>query len=181
MSTVKRYATGVALLAGMLSFGMALDFTTAAEPIGTAKARGDYSNNFWGSAGGRSVRHARDYSRGYREYARQAPTIAPPLAQHEVAGVAHNVTAAQKQYAEMKKTTTDPAAVKSLDSIQKHLTAAAVAHGKLHDMCHMEKVDGQASMKCCDDVDAELDKALDEHDKLMKHLGTATSAAPAAK
>lgn len=181
MKTSRRYATGVALLAALLSIGMALDFTTAAEPIGTAKARGDYSNKFWGSSGGRSVRHARDYSRGYREYARQTPTIAPPLAQHEAAGVAHNITAAQKQYAEMKKTTTDPEAVKSIDAIQKHLTAAATAHGKLHELCHKEAIDGDSSMKCCDDIDAQLDKALAEHDKLMKHLGVEASAAPAAK
>lgn len=181
MNATTRYATGAALLAGLLSVGLALDFTTAAEPVGTAKARGDYSNKFWGSSGGRSVRHARDYSQGYREYARQTPTIAPPLAQHEAAGVAHNITAAQKQYAEMKKTTTDPQAVKSIDAIQKHLTAAAAAHGKMHELCHKETIDGAASMKCCDDVDAELDKALVEHDKLMKHMGVDASAAPAAK
>ena len=102
MTTLKRYGSGIALLAGALSLGAALQFTTAAAPIGTAKARGDYSNKFWGSAGGRSVRHARDYSRGYREYARHARTIAPPLAQHEAASVAHNITAAQKQFTEMK-------------------------------------------------------------------------------
>jgi hypothetical protein len=160
---------------------MAMDFATAAEPIGTAKARGDYSSKFWGSSGGRSVRHAREYSGGYREYARQTPTIAPPLAQQEAAGVVHNITAAQKQYAEMKKTTSDPQAVKSIDAIQKHLTAAATAHGKLHELCHKDAVDGDSSMKCCDDIDAQLDKALAEHDKLMKHLGVEAAAAPAAK
>jgi len=179
MTTLKRYGSGIALLAGALSLGAALQFTTAAEPIGTAKARGDYSNKFWGSAGGRSVRHARDYSRGYREYARQAPTIAPPLAQHEAAGVAHNITAAQKQYAEMKRVTTAPEAVKSIDAIQKHLTAAAAAHQKMHDMCHQDAIDGAAAMKCCDEVDAELKKALDEHEKMMQHLEP--TAPPAAK
>jgi len=181
MNTLHRTVIGLALLAGLLSVGLAMDFTNAAEPIGTAKARGDYSNKFWGSAGGRSVRHARDYSRGYREYARQAPTIAPSLAQHEAAGVSHNITAAQKQYAEMKKTTTDPQAVKSLDTIQKHLTAAATAHQKMHDMCHKETIDGEATMKCCDDIEAELAKALAEHDTLIKHLGAEPPASPATK
>lgn len=181
MRTAHRYATGVALVAGLLTSGIAFELVTAAPPIGTAKARGDYSSTFWGNAGGRSVRHARDYSGGYRTYARQSAMVTPQLAQHEAAGVGHNITAAQKQYAEIKKATTDTEAAKSLDAIQKHLTAAAAAHAKMHEMCQKENIDGEATMKCCDDVDAELKKALDEHDKLMKRLEPAAAAVPAAK
>lgn len=179
MTTTRRFIMGAGLLATLLTFSAALDLGFAAEPIGTAKARGDYSNKFWGSAGGRSIRHARDYSSGYRAYARNSATIAPPLAQHESAGVGHNIAAAQKQFTEMKKTATAPDAVKSIDAIQKHLTAAAAAHSKMHEMCHKDTVDAAAATKCCDDVDGELQKASDEHEKLMKHLESAE--APTAK
>ena len=178
MNAAQRLAVGAGLLASLLTFGATLNLVTAAEPIGTAKARGDYSNKFWGSAGGRSIRHARDYSSGYRDYARHSSAIAPALAQHEAAGVGQNIVAAQKQFTEMKKTTTAPEAVKSIDAIQKHLTAAAAAHAKMHEMCHQDSVDAAAATKCCDDVDAELKKAGDEHEKLMKHLESA-DASPA--
>lgn len=174
MNAAQRLAVGAGLLASLLTFSAALN----AEPIGTAKARGDYSNKFWGSAGGRSIRHARDYSSGYRDYARHSSAIAPSLARHEAAGVGQNIVAAQKQFTEMKKTTTASEAVKSIDAIQKHLTAAAAAHTKMHEMCHQDSVDAAAATKCCDDVDAELKKAGDEHEKLMKHLKSA-DASPA--
>lgn len=151
---------------------------SAAPPIGTAKARGDYSSNFWGSSGGRSVRHARDYSRGYQTYARQAPTITPQLAQHEAAGVGHNITQAKKQFAEVRKTTTDKETLASLDLIDKQLVEATKAHAKMHEMCQMETVDADGTMKCCQEVDAALAKAIAEHDKLMQRLEGEPAATP---
>lgn len=171
----------VALVASSLLATLAVDVAIAAPPIGTAKARGDYSNKFWGSAGGRSVSHARDYSRGYRDYTRQAPTVAPVLAQHEVAGVGQNITAAQKQFAEVRKTTTDKKALTSLDAIDKQLVVAAKAHAKMHEMCKMEKIDADGTMKCCDDVDAALNKVMAEHKEMMKHLERESTASPASK
>jgi hypothetical protein len=169
------------LIASSLLATLAVDVSSAAPPIGTAKARGDYSNKFWGSAGGRSVSHARDYSRGYQNYARQAPTVAPPLAQHEAAGVGQNITAAQKQFAEVRKTTTDKQALTSLDAIDKQLAVAAKAHAKMHEMCHMEEIDAEGTMKCCQDVDAALEKVMAEHKELMKHLEGEPAASPASK
>lgn len=158
---------------------VAISAASAAPPIGTAKARGDYSSTFWGSSGGRSIRHARDYSRGYRTYARQAPTIAPQIAQHEAAGVGHNITQAKQQFAEVRKATTDKETLASLDAIDKQLAAAAKAHAQMHEMCHMETVDADGTMKCCQEVDAALAKAIAEHDKLMQRLeGEPAAAAP---
>jgi hypothetical protein len=145
---------------------------TAAPAVGTAKARGDYSPGaYWGQSAGRSIRHARDYSRGYQSYARQAPAITPQIAQQEAAGVGQNIAAAQTQFAEMRKTTTDAAALESLTLIDQQLVAAAKAHKLMHEMCKMETIDGAATMQCCKDVDAALAKALAEHEKVMKQLG----------
>lgn len=174
-------AACLTLVASALLATLTVDVSSAAPPIGTAKARGDYSNKFWGSAGGRSVRHARDYSRGYQNYARQAPTVAPALAQHEAAGVGQNIASAQKQFTEVRKTTTDKQALTSLDVIDKQLAVAAKAHAKMHEMCHMEEIDAEGTMKCCQEVDAALEKVMAEHKALMKHLEGEPAASTASK
>ncbi len=144
-----------------------------------SKARGD-TTSFWGSSGGRSVRHARDYSRGYQSYARHAPTITPQVARHEAAGVGQNIASAQMQFGEMRKTTTDAASLASLAVIDQQLVAAAKAHKLMHEMCKMETIDGAATMQCCKDVDAALAKALAEHKKMMKPFEVEEPATPVA-
>lgn len=162
----------------LLMIAMVAAATASAAPsAGTAKARGDYSAGaFWGSSGGRSLQHASDYSRGFQMYARRAPTITPQLAQQEAEGVGQNIAAAQVQFSEMRKATTDATALASLAVIDQQLEAAADAHAKMHEMCKMETIDGVATMKCCNDVDAALAKALAEHEKMMKQMEGAAAA-----
>ena len=161
---------------GLASVGLVLvavgsgSFVTAAPAVGTAKARGDYSTPFWGQSGGRSIRHARDYSRGYRTYARRAPTVAPMIAKQEAQGIGQNIALAKTQFGELRKATTDKDTLASLDVIEKHLAEATKAHAKMHEMCNMETIDAAGTMKCCEDVDAALAKALAEHEKMMKKL-----------
>ncbi len=162
---------GITSVAVLLLSVLAANHTTAAPAVGTAKARGDYSTPFWGNSAGRSVRHARDYSSGYRGYARSAPAINSKMAQHEADGIGHNITAAKTQYGELRKVTTDKESLASLDAIEKHLADAAKAHAEMDKMCKMEMVDGVATMKCCEDIDAALEKALAEHEKMMAKLG----------
>jgi hypothetical protein len=158
-------------LASMTLLALAVasvDLVPAAPPIGTAKARGDY--NWSNSSGGRSMRHARDYSRGYRTYARQTQQIMPQYARQEEAGVGQNIATAQMHFKEVRKTCTDKEALASLTVIDKQLVEAANAHLKMHEMCKMEIMDGVATMQCCKGIDAALDKAIAEHEKLTKRL-----------
>jgi hypothetical protein len=162
---------GIASVAILLLSVLAANHLTAAPPV-NRKAAGDYSTPFWGNSAGRSIRHARDYSGGYRRYARQAPSVNQRIAQHEADGVGHNINAAKTQYAELRKATTDKETLASLDAIEKHLAEAVKAHAQMDEMCKMEMVDGAGTMKCCDDIDAALEKALEEHEKLMAKIGT---------
>jgi hypothetical protein len=163
-------------MALMLFSMLAIDVATAAPAVGTAKARGDYSNKFFqAQSAGRSVRHARDYSQGYRSYGRQVPNVMPQYARQEEAGVGQNITTAQKQYTEMRRATTDTQVLASLDTIDKHLAEAVKAHKLMHEMCTMETIDGVSTMKCCDDIDAALEKAIAEHEKMMKRLASETA------
>jgi hypothetical protein len=64
----------------------------------------------------------------------------------------------------------DKETLTALDSIDKHLAAASKSHHEMHDTCLKANVEGGASMKCCQEIDDHLAKAISEHDKLMKHL-----------
>jgi hypothetical protein len=161
------------IVAGILLATSVAVPTDAAPPV-NRKAAGDYSTPFWGNSAGRSIRHARDYASGYRQYARQAPSIEKRMAQHEADGLGHNIKAAQSQYSEIRKTTTDKETLAALDLIEKHLTDAVKAHAQMDEMCKMDMVDGEGTMKCCEDADAALDKAMAEHEKLMKKLAPTT-------
>jgi hypothetical protein len=161
---------GITSIAILLLSVLAANHTTAAPPV-NRKAAGDYSTPYWGNSAGRSIRHARDYSSGFRGYARQAPSVNQRIAQQEADGVGHNIQAAKTQYAEVRKVTTDKETLASLDAIEKNLADAAKAHAEMDEMCKMEMVDGAGTMKCCEDIDAALEKALAEHEKLMKKLG----------
>ena len=158
-------------MALMMFSMLAMETVTAAPAVGTAKARGDYSNKiFQAQSAGRSVRHARDYSQGYRSYAHQVPNVMPQCARQEAAGVGHNIMAAQKQFAEVRKESTDKETLASLTLIDQQLVAASKAHEQMHEMCKMETIDGMSTMKCCADIDAALEKAIAEHEKMMKRI-----------
>lgn len=162
---------------------VAINATTAAVNNTTPSGgfRPMNSSSFWGNSGGRSLRHARDYSQGFQAYAHGAQTIAPQLAQQEEVGVGQNIAAAQKQFGEVRKATTDKAALASLDVIDQQLAAAVKAHAKMHEMCQMQTIDGTGTMKCCADVDAALAKAIAAHEALMKQIGEAPATPVAGK
>ena len=50
------------------------------------------------------------------------------------------------------------------------LTTRAKAHTTMCEVCLRENVVPSASMKCCQDLEVPLNKAIAEHDKLMKRL-----------
>lgn len=161
----------IALVAFSISSFVTVDMAVAEAPArGTAKARGDYSTNYWGQSAGRSVQHARDYSRGYQSYASQVPNVMPEIARQEATGVGQNITSAQKQFRELRKATTDKETLKSLDLIDKQLVEAVKAHELMSEMCKMQTIDGVATMKCCEDIETALAKAFEEHQKMMKRL-----------
>lgn len=151
--------------------------TSALAAPYNAKAAGDYSRStYWGDSAGRSLRHASDYSQGFRNYARQADRIDPTLLRQEADGVGQNIVTAQKQFATLRKATIDQDSLTSLAAIEVHLAAAAKAHATMQATCDMRTIDGKSTMKCCDDVDAALAKATAEHVKLMKLIQARTPA-----
>jgi hypothetical protein len=136
-----------------------------------AKARGDFSP-FWSSQrASRSMRHARDYSEGLYRYSRESKAISPQVAKAEAEELGRQITNAQQHVGAVRaEIGDDKKAAAAVDSIQKHLDSAAASHAKLHAECCKDMVDGQVCGDCCSDVTKELEKAMAEHDALVRQL-----------
>jgi hypothetical protein len=138
----------------------------------SSKMRGDYGN----SSASRSMSSARGYTQDYRQYATRAPNVDPEVARDAADSIGSYITKAQKHFAWMRVQADkagDKVTLTSLDEIDKNLADAAKAHHEMHDTCMKDTVDKSGSMKCCQQVDDSLAKAIAEHDKLMKKLGLA--------
>jgi hypothetical protein len=138
-----------------------------------AKIRGEYT--FHGSAAGSAMRGARDTSSYYRQYAQSAPEkkVETTTAREAADTIGTYIAKAQKHMAWMRKQAqagNDKETLTSLDSIDKHLAAAAKSHAEMHETCLKDNVDAAASMECCKTIDDHLAKAIAEHDKLMKKV-----------
>jgi len=135
--------------------------------------RGEY--NFYGRSAGTSMRAARDYSFHYRDYAEAAPAekVNPEIAREATDTIGAYITKARRHFAWMRTRAQegkDQETITALDSIDKHLAAAAKSHQEMHETCLKADVDGAGSMKCCQQIDDDLAAAIKEHDVLMKRL-----------
>ena len=158
-------------LAVALLLGAGLPSHAFAQRDAGAKARGDFSP-FWSSQrASRSMRHARDYSEGLYRYSRESKTVKPEVAKSEAEELGRQIANAQKHVGDVRtQIGDDKKAAAAVDSIQKHLDSAAASHAKLHAECCKDVVDGQVCSECCSDVTKELEKAMAEHDALMRQL-----------
>ncbi len=145
------------------------------------KVRGEQS--FYGNSAGSAMRSARDYSNYYSEYAQSAPAqqANPEVARESADTIGAYITKAQRHFSYMRtqaQASNDKETLVELDAIDKNLSAAAKSHHEMHDTCLKANVDASGSMKCCQQIDASLDAAIAEHDKLMKRLAGSKPAAP---
>lgn len=148
----------------------------AAQHDATWKALGQKGQSHRGFS--RRVTHAADYARDLRAYV--APTYKPtPAAMKEVVSeLGHNLEAAKKHLAEMKKDAGDDKETQAaIAKIETHLTTAFAHHKEAHACC-VEDFDAAKAMKCCDDLSSELDKVVAEHNALMKTLAAKKPAPP---
>lgn len=159
----------------ILSFALAVAMATAAiaqQKDAGWKIRGEYG---WsGSSAGRSMQGAYDYNQDFRQYAHSVTKPSPEVAKEATDAIGQYIAKAQKHLAYMRKRAAgDAATLASLDVIDKNLADAAKAHVTMCEVCLKENVMPSASMKCCENLEIPLSKAIAEHDKLMKHLGDA--------
>ena len=145
--------------------------TALAQRDAGSKIRGEY--NFYGNSGGSAMRSAREHSGYYRQYAQSAQPVNPEVAREAADTIGTYITKAQRHFAWMRtqaQANNDKETLTSLDEIDKNLAAAAKSHHEMHDTCLKANVEAAGSMKCCQEIDDHLAKAIADHDKLMKKL-----------
>ena len=168
-----RYPMNRALLTPVVMFAFlalitAYGFAQARDA--GAKMRGEFGGTNRSAA--RSMRHAYDYSRDYRVYSEDVRKVDPQTALMHSEGIGRNLNQAKKDFAQIRKAPElDKQTLSDLAQIEKHLKAATATHAKLHEACMKAEVDAGVSMECCDDINAELSKAIELHEKVMKRLG----------
>jgi hypothetical protein len=139
-----------------------------------SKIRGDYMPGDTVRSSYRSIQHARDYAYDYRAYVQEQrqnkQPISAAVAKEHAEGIGHNIALTQKHLAEMRKHAAgDKETLAAIDSIDTHLKNASKHQAEMLEGCKGE-VAADGTMKCCGDVAEDLDKAVAEHDKLMKKL-----------
>ena len=170
MKLVTRFflALAVAVLAAHTS-------TANAQAIRDAGSKIRGSSGYSHRGGYRSLWHARDYAGDYRSYSsdarRENRRVAPEEAQEHAEGLGHNIKKAQKHFADARKHAgTDKETIAALEKIDALLAAALKSHAEMAEMCKHEEIDAAGTMKCCTDAEAALEKAIAEHEKLIKRL-----------
>ena len=159
----------MALVVGMLVADASPVF---AQRDSGAKARGEFGTGFWSNQrASRNIQHARDYSRSFYQYSRDAHPVQPSVAKSEATELGRNIEAAKKELATVgKEYATDKEVLARLAVIEEHLAKSAAEHKTLHACCQKDAVDEAVSMECCNNITKELEKALAEHDALMRSL-----------
>lgn len=137
-----------------------------------AKARGEHSVPFWSSRySSRRISHARDYARDFHGYVLANPKPDPAIVKEATGEIGRNLEEARKHLASMKKVyAADQATVAGIESIDKQLSAAFTKHVALCECCEKQSFDAMKTLECCEDLVAELDKILSEHEALMRKV-----------
>lgn len=119
----------------------------------------------------RSMQHAYDYSRDVQAYAPVVTRTQPQILKSEAEQIGRNIQAAQEQVVVARKQAADNEdAQKAYDSVEKHLATAAKSHEELHAECHKDSADAAKCAECCDRIAQALEKAMTEHEAIMKKL-----------
>jgi len=176
---------GMILVAGLVAIA-ATNSAVYGQLDAGAKARGDYG--YTGArhsvqAAGTRIGHAREYTRQVYDYSRNCPpgSIQAPVVKMESEQIGSTIQTARKNLDSVKSVANkakDEDIVKRIDTIDKHLAAAAEHHKMLHMECCKDEVGNEAAGNCCNDLMVELDKALAEHAALLRQLKPASPIKP---
>lgn len=159
---------GAVLLAGVMS----QDAYAQKRQTTTAERRLRSGTGLWeNDSASRRMRHARDYANGLFDYSRRARTVVPSYATNEAAEIDRNVQQARKSLESvLKANSEDKKVLATLDSIEKHLAATLKHHEEFCAECAKAEGDSAQMMSCCNEMLTELDKAIAEHQALMRGI-----------
>jgi hypothetical protein len=162
----------------------ALTVPAVAQRDAGAKARGDYF--FYGHSSHSHLHGASQHTGHYGRYLESTQTVSPHVSSMTHTAIDHHINQTQAHLDALQQgleADNNQAALKGVATVNKHLGDAREHHDTLQKLSETKPVDAAASKKVVAKLQASLDTALGELEKLLEslHLGkpparTATSA-----
>lgn len=154
-----------------LALLMAIGSPVFAQRDATAKAMGIFGGSPSMSSTSRNLHTARGYAHGVYAYPAPLMQSQPSMPRNDAVIIGHALTGAQQNLAVTKQQlVNDKDAMARIDALEKHLLAAVEKHKQLHAECMKPTADGQMTASCCNDLIKDLDKAIAEHDALVRKV-----------
>lgn len=149
---------------------LCLSFTlpAAAQRDAGAKARGDFS--FYGHSSSSHLHGAYYHAGHYSRYLTTTPTVSPQVSSMTHTAIAHHIDQTQAHLDAMKASLEAEGNTAGLDGIAKvnaHLDEARQHHATLQQLSKAETIDKAKSKETVQQLQASLDKAIVEHEKLL--------------
>lgn len=163
----------VALVA--VAICLSLTHPAVAQRDAGAKARGDFS--FYGHSSHSHLHGAYYHAGHYSRYLTTTPMVSPQVSSMTHAAINHHISQTQAHLDAMKTSLTadgNKAGLEGVAKVNAHLDEAKQHHATLQELSKAETVDKAKSKETADKLQSSLNKAIDEHEKLLDTINVGT-------
>ncbi len=143
------------------------------NPRSVAERRLRPGQGYWANQRtSRGVQHARDYSRGIREYTNQTNIVSPRITKPESEMLGLQIQGMQRDMAVVREENTDNGpVVEHVKRIESKLTEAAASQKMLHEECCKDLPDAMVCKDLTLKIEATLDQIAKDHNNLLQMMG----------
>jgi hypothetical protein len=162
-----------ALLTAVVALSLALP--AAAQRDAGAKARGDFS--FYGHSSHSHLHGAYYHAGHYGRYLTSTPMVSPQVSSMTHTAIAHHIDQTQAHLDAMKTSLQaegNKAGLEGVAKVNAHLDEAKQHHATLQELSKSETIDTAKSKATVDKLQSSLNKAIDEHEKLLDTIDVGT-------
>ncbi len=154
---------------------------TLAQRDAGAKARGDFS--FYGHSSHSHLHGAYYHAGHYGRYLTSTPMVSPQVSSMTHTAIAHHIDQTQAHLDAMKTSLQaegNKAGLEGVAKVNAHLDEAKQHHATLQELSKSETIDKDKSKATVDKLQSSLNKAIDEHEKLLNTINVGTPPARSA-
>jgi len=164
-------------LAALVAVALCLAFAqpVLAQRDAGAKARGDFS--FYGHSSHSHLYGAYHHAGHYGRYLTTTRIVSPEVSGMTHAAIDHHISQTQAHLDAMKtglQAEGNKAGLEGVAKVNAHLDEAKQHHAELQILSKADSVDTVKSKETVDKLQSSLDKALDEHEKLLDTINVGT-------
>ena len=158
-----------------VAFCLSLPQPASAQRDAGAKARGDFS--FYGHSSHSHLHGAYYHAGHYGRYLTTTRMVSPQVSSMTHAAIDHHISQTQAHLGALKTGLTaegNKAGLEGVAKVNAHLDEAKQHHATLQELSKADSVDPVKSRETVDKLQSSLDKAIDEHEKLLDTIKVGT-------